>query len=67
MGYFLKSYIKKEKHMKKFDERDTMFLRMNYKEGSEIYKDYYSKNPDLKEDDDSLRSLPPMGGEGCPK
>ncbi|MGH4121884.1 MAG: 4Fe-4S dicluster domain-containing protein [Clostridium sp.] len=50
--------------MKRFDERDTMFARMNYIEGSEIYNDYYSKNTDLKEGDDSLRSLPTMGGEG---
>jgi len=50
--------------MKKFDERDTMFARMNYKEGSKIYKDYYGNKPDLKEVDDSLRRLPPMGGEG---
>ena len=54
----------KGEYMKKFDERDTMFARMNYKEGSEIYKDYYSNNPHLKEVDDSLRNLPPMGGEG---
>jgi len=50
--------------MKKIDERDIMFARMNYKEGSEIYNDYYSRNPHLKEVDDSLRSLPAMGGEG---
>lgn len=50
--------------MKKFDERDTMFARMNYKEGSENYSDYYSRKPGLEEVDDSLRSLPPMGGEG---
>ena len=51
-------------YMKKFDEKDTIFARMNYKEGSEIYKDYYSNNPDLEEVDNSLRRLPPMGGEG---
>lgn len=50
--------------MKKHDERDTIFARMNYKEGTEIYNDYYSRNPQLKEIDDSLRSLPAMGGEG---
>jgi epoxyqueuosine reductase QueG len=50
--------------MKKNDERDVMFARMNYKEGSENYKEYYRNNPHLKEVDDSLRSLPPMGGEG---
>ena len=50
--------------MKKFDERDTMFARMNYKEGSGIYNDYYREKSDLKEVDDSLRSLPAMGSEG---
>lgn len=50
--------------MKQYDERDIMFARMNYQEGSKNYFDYYSKNPQLKETDDSLRELPPMGGEG---
>ncbi len=50
--------------MNKYDERDIMFARMNYKEESEIYNEYYSKNPHLKETDDSLRRLPQMGGEG---
>ncbi|HEY5588554.1 MAG TPA: hypothetical protein VIK86_06330 [Candidatus Paceibacterota bacterium] len=44
--------------MRKLNEKDTIFARMNYKEGSKIYKDYYSNNPHLKEVDDSLRSLP---------
>jgi len=50
--------------MKIFDERDTMFARMNYKEGTEIYNDYYGRNPQLKEIDDELRSMPDMSGEG---
>jgi epoxyqueuosine reductase QueG len=50
--------------MKRYDERDTIFARMNYKEGTDIYDDYYGRNPQLKETDDSLRSLPQMGGEG---
>ena len=50
--------------MKKHDERDTIFARMNYKEGSDIYNDYYSRNPQLEEIDNSLKSLPEMGGEG---
>ncbi len=50
--------------MKIFDERDTMFARMNYTEGTEIYEDYYERNPKLKEVDDALRAMPPMGGEG---
>jgi ferredoxin len=31
---------------------------------SEIYKDFYEKNPQIKEIDDTLRSMPAMGGEG---
>jgi ferredoxin len=50
--------------MKQYDERDNMFSRMNYKENSQNYRDYYSKNPQLKEIDDSLRKLPFMGEEG---
>ena len=50
--------------MKQYDERNIMFARMNYTENSENYIDYYSKNPDMKEIDDTLRKLPPMGGEG---
>lgn len=37
---------------------------MNYKEGTEIYKDYYSRNQELKKVDDELRSMPSMDGEG---
>lgn len=50
--------------MNKYDERDIMFARMNYKEGSENYKDYYDRCPHMKETDDALRSLPEMGAEG---
>ncbi len=42
--------------MKRIDERDTMFARMNYKEGSKSYEDYYSRNSDKKELDDALRA-----------
>ena len=50
--------------MKQYDERDIIFARMNYKEGTENYNDYYSRNPHLKDIDESLKLLPPMGGEG---
>ncbi|WP_312702338.1 4Fe-4S dicluster domain-containing protein [Sedimentibacter sp.] len=50
--------------MNKYDERNIMFARMNYAEGSEIYNDYYGRNPHMKETDDSLRALPQMGQEG---
>ncbi|MCF8009436.1 MAG: hypothetical protein K9K32_06690 [Halanaerobiales bacterium] len=42
----------------RFDERDIMFARINYKPNTEIYKDYYTKNPEKKDIDDFLRSLP---------
>ncbi len=50
--------------MNKYDERDTMFSRMNLKEDSECYKYYYNRNPSMKEKDDFLRSLPEMGAKG---
>ncbi len=42
--------------MKKNDERDTMFARMNYKPGTAQYQDYYSRHPEKREADDELRS-----------
>ena len=34
--------------LEKIDERDTMFARAHYKKDSQVYKDYYAKNPDKK-------------------
>ncbi len=48
----------------KIDERDTMFARMSYKEGSSQYEDYYKRHPEKKEKDDHIRSLPDLMGEG---
>lgn len=42
------------------DERDTMFARMARKQGNYAYRDYYRTNPQLKQKDDHLRSLPPL-------
>jgi len=42
----------------RFDERDIMFARINYDPGTKIYEEYYKKNPEKKEMDDFLRSLP---------
>ena len=42
--------------MKRKDERDIMFARMQYKPGTPEYEDYYSRNPIKKEVDDELRS-----------
>lgn len=49
--------------MKQIDERDLMFSRINYKKGQENYKDYYTRNPDKKEIDDYLRTLPGLSNE----
>ncbi|MGL6108002.1 4Fe-4S dicluster domain-containing protein [Romboutsia sp.] len=50
--------------MKRIDERDIIFSRVNYQNGYSNYKDYYSRNPDKKSIDDSLRSRPNICEEG---
>lgn len=50
--------------MKPIDERDTMFSRMNLKKDSEEYREYYFKNPQMKEIDDEIREKPEICGEG---
>ena len=50
--------------MKRTDERDVIFSRMNYKSGSPAYEDYYARHPEHKDTDDEIRSLPEMGSEG---
>jgi ferredoxin len=50
--------------MKRIDERDIIFSRMGYTEGTEQHKDYYDRNPERKETDDYLRGLPQLGEEG---
>ena len=52
--------------MKRKDERDTMFARMNYKKGSKGYIDYYSRNPGKKESDDELRDRPGLYSPDTP-
>lgn len=49
--------------MKRVDERDAMFSRVNYEKGSEIYEDYYKRNPDKKAVDDSIRTRPRLCDE----
>lgn len=41
--------------MAKFDERDTLFSRMELKEGTEWYVDYYTRHPERKARDDAFR------------
>lgn len=46
------------------DERNTLFARMAWPVDSFAYKDYYERNPHLKEIDDELRALPQLCSEG---
>jgi reductive dehalogenase len=50
--------------MKRIDERDIIFSRANYQKGSKCYEDYYLRNPEKQELDDSLRSRPDLCEEG---
>ncbi len=43
--------------MKKYDERETLFSRVNLEKGTKEYKEFYSKNKSLKSKDDSLRRI----------
>lgn len=49
--------------MKRYDERDVLFSRMEREPGTKPYQDYYMKNPDKKKIDDTLRQKPAMGDE----
>ncbi|WP_027634047.1 4Fe-4S dicluster domain-containing protein [Clostridium hydrogeniformans] len=50
--------------MNRIDERHTMFARMNYKEGTYQYEDYYEKNKDKKTLDDEIRKKPNLCSPG---
>ena len=41
--------------MKKYDERETLFSRLELKKGSNEYKEFYRKNKELKPKDDKQR------------
>jgi len=41
-----------------YDERDTLFSRMELKPGTANYGDYYERNPRRKEADDAFRAWP---------
>ena len=42
----------------RFDERDAMFSRKLYQEGTDRFNDYYSRRPEKREPDDMFRSKP---------
>ncbi|NIO49665.1 MAG: 4Fe-4S dicluster domain-containing protein [Candidatus Aminicenantes bacterium] len=43
---------------KKIDERDVIFARFEYKEGTATYKEYYTRKPECKKIDDEIRRIP---------
>ena len=53
-----KSSLQTRGPAERFDERDTIFSRMDLEPGTERYVDYYTRRPELKELDDELRSKP---------
>jgi reductive dehalogenase len=48
----------------RFDERDIMFARGRYVDGSDTYERYYEMRPENKKSDDFTRSLPNLGEKG---
>ncbi len=46
--------------LEKADEKDTMFARGDYKEGSPHYDIYYKMRPENKKIDDKMRKFPPL-------
>ena len=42
----------------KVDERDVIFARFEYKEGTETYEEYYGRRPEYKKIDDEIRKFP---------
>lgn len=41
----------------KIDERDTIFARFDYKEGTDVFEDYYQRKPEYKDRDDEIRKI----------
>jgi len=42
----------------KVDERDIIFSRFDYREGTETYEEYYARRPEYKKIDDEIRKIP---------
>ncbi len=43
---------------KKIDERDIIFARFDYKEGTEVFEEYYVRRSEYKKIDDEIRKIP---------
>ncbi|MCP4728200.1 MAG: hypothetical protein GY863_24385, partial [bacterium] len=56
--------IKIEQNSEKVDERDTMFARDEYTQGTEKYEKYYSMRPEKKKIDDKIRRFPRLLAPG---
>lgn len=41
----------------KIDERDVIFARFDYREGSQFFSDYYKRKPQYKKTDDEIRRI----------
>jgi ferredoxin len=50
----------------RIDERDTLFARMAWDEGSAAYADYYCRHPEKEARDAAIRRLPGLGSPECP-
>ncbi len=46
------------------DERDVIFAREEYEQGTDRYEEYYRRRPEKKAIDDKIRSLPPLLSPG---
>lgn len=44
--------------MERIDERDIIFARFEYREGTEVFNEYYKRHPEYKKIDDEIRQLP---------
>lgn len=52
-----KKSIKIVGQQKRVDERDIIFARFDYKEGTEIFDDYYRRRPEYKDIDNKIRKI----------
>ena len=43
--------------MKKYDERETLFSRIELEKGTKEYEEFYHKNPEFKDIDDAFRGV----------
>jgi len=43
---------------RKIDERDVIFARFDYREGTKIFREYYERRPEYKKIDDDIRKIP---------